>query len=68
MHQHNECDITFMFEHVQGNALKIQVAYLVADIVTACGIWTCDVIARTDCARSLRTVDRSVLDQDLYLD
>ena len=42
-----------MHHLVYGNALKTQVAYLFADIVTACGMWTCDVVAKTDCAKSL---------------
>ena len=45
-----------MHHLVYGNELKTQVAYLFADIVTACGILTCDVVARTDCAKSLSIV------------
>ena len=45
-----------MHHLVHGNALKIQVAYLEADIVIACGILTCDVVARSDCAGSLSIV------------
>ena len=46
-------DLVNMHHLVYGNALKTQVAYLFSDIVTACGMWTYDVVAKTDCAKSL---------------
>ena len=46
-------DLIDMHHLVYGNALNTQVAYLFADIVTACGMWTCDVVAGTDCAKPL---------------
>ena len=49
---------------VQGKALKIQVAYLVADIVNVGGILTCDVITMTICARSLSIVMVSLMISD----
>lgn len=49
---------------VQGNALKIQVAYLVADIVNVGGIFTCDVVVMTVCARSLSIVVVSLIISD----
>ena len=49
---------------VQGNALKIQVAYLVADTVNVGGILTRDVVAMTVCARSLSIVVVSLIIYD----
>ena len=46
---------------VQGNALKIQVAYLVVDIVNIGSILTCDVVAMIDYARSLSMVVVSLI-------
>ena len=48
----------------QGKALKVQVAYLVADIVNVGGILTCDVITMTICARSLSIVMVSLMISD----
>ena len=49
---------------VQGNALKIQVPYLVADTINVGGILTCDVVAMTICARSLSMVMVSLMISD----
>ena len=46
---------------VQGNALKIQVTYLVADTPNASGILTCDVMAMTKFARFLSMVVVSLM-------
>ena len=46
---------------VQGKALKIQVAYLVADIVIVDGSLTCDVVVNAVCARSLSMVFVSLI-------
>ena len=49
---------------VQGNALNSQVAYLVANTTNVGGILTCNVMAMTNCARSLSMLVVSLMISD----